>query len=99
VPSDNANLGAAVGLSAVVIASLFRAPWVLAVHLALFAMRALRWLIIVGLVTAVSNLPQTHAVLGWTPFSLLLGDDIYARGDSRSRSSPQPARHRRSTSK
>ncbi len=70
-------LGAVIGL---VIAFLLWPLWVAAIALRLLALALfiLKWLIVVGLVVSFSCCPQIYCVVGWTPASVLFGDDIYA---------------------
>lgn len=72
------SVGAVVALT---IAFLLRPAWVVAgtLRLLVFAAVVLKWLFVVGLVVGFSCCPQMYCALGWTPASLLFGDDVYDR--------------------
>ncbi len=76
--SSNADFIKVVVVVLAAVACCFRTPLVLLAILVAFALRLVRWLIIVGLLTSLANSPQTYAMLGWTPLSLLVGDHLYA---------------------
>ncbi len=38
---------------------------------------SIKWLFIVGFLTAFLNMPQMYAQFGWTPASILFGSEVY----------------------
>jgi hypothetical protein len=66
---------------AFIIAVVLRPDWAaaVAVRLLAFTLIVLKWLVVVGLVSGFCCCPQTYVVVGWTPASLLFGDEIYDR--------------------
>ena len=74
--TDFLTVAAIVGL---VVACSFRTPLMLFALLAAFALRLIRWLIVVSLIFGLVNCPQASDALGVTPLSLLIGEGIYVR--------------------
>jgi hypothetical protein len=66
-------------VAAVAIAFQFKIGWILAIHFARLVVWVVRWAVILGLVTGVLCSSQAYRALGWTPLSLIYGDQFYAR--------------------
>ena len=78
-PATNIQVvGVFVGL---VLAFLLKPVWVmgLAVRLLAVGFFLFKWLMVIGLVAGFTCLPQVYCVVGWTPTSILFGDQIYAQ--------------------
>lgn len=73
------DLLAVILLVAFCIALMFKGTWLFAGKVFLWSVVAIRWVIIVGLVFSIVNCPQTYKAMGWTPLSLLVGDQIYKK--------------------
>lgn len=41
------------------------------------AITVIRWLMIIGLIVGITCSPQFYHEFGWTPLSIVAGDDIY----------------------
>ena len=60
-----------------VIAIMFKQTWWLLGKLLVFGLIMLKLLIIVGILFGFLNLPSMYKLLGWTPISLIAGDEVY----------------------
>ena len=56
---------------------MFKTTLILWVKLFAILIHLLKWLFIIGFVTAFLNMPQMYVALGWTPLSLLVGPQVY----------------------
>ena len=88
-PNDIWILGGVVGF---VLSLQFRFGWKVLGYILFAAFKAIRWVIILGLLIGVLICPQMYLALGWTPMSFLLGDRIYDQALHRGGYAPHATR-------
>ncbi len=65
------------GISAFFIATMFSWFWKMMFKVFLLGLIILRWLFIIGLAWGALNCAQFFMTFGWTPMSLMFGDQFY----------------------